>query len=140
MTAQPPAHDTTALQHQLNSFQTWYNTQRPYRALNRRTPAEAYAQTPKARPAPHSRSGGCTIRTDRVDQDGEGLPSPRRQDAPFRHRSRPQRTTRPPPHRPRRRPRRRPQHRHHPRRAHHRPHPRLPGKKKDPGKNRGPTS
>ncbi|WP_114856626.1 IS481 family transposase [Brachybacterium sp. YJGR34] len=71
LTAQPPAPDIEALQEQLNTFQTWYNTQRPHRALNRHTPAEAYEALPKAHPAPHSRPGGYTIRTDRVDQDGK---------------------------------------------------------------------
>uniref|UniRef100_UPI0018664403 integrase core domain-containing protein n=1 Tax=Brachybacterium sp. FME24 TaxID=2742605 RepID=UPI0018664403 len=71
LTAQPPARDIPTLQEQLDGFQAWYNTQRPHRALNRHTPAEAYTATPKARPAANSRPGGFTLRTDRVDQHGK---------------------------------------------------------------------
>ncbi len=54
LSAQPPAPDIPALQSQLHTFHTWYNTARPHRALNRQTPTEAYAATPKAAPTPHS--------------------------------------------------------------------------------------
>jgi len=69
--AQPPATSCTALQHQLDIFVNWYNTQRPHRALNRRTPEEAYTALPKARPLPGAVPGRHNIRTDKVDQDGK---------------------------------------------------------------------
>jgi len=71
LAAQPTATDLPVLEDQLDTFQTWYNTQRPHRALNRHTPAETYLATPKARPASRSRPGGYTIRTDHVDQHGK---------------------------------------------------------------------
>jgi transposase InsO family protein len=71
LTAQPPATIVHDLQTQLDTFRTWYNIERPHRALKRRTPEEAYTSTPKAAPAPHSHPAGTTIRTDRVDDAGK---------------------------------------------------------------------
>lgn len=71
LSARPLQPHTAALQDQLDTFRTWYNTKRPHRALRRRTPAETYEGTPKARPAPRSHPVGSTIRTDRVDGDGK---------------------------------------------------------------------
>ena len=70
LTAQPPAPDLAELQAQLNRFRRYYNTTRPHRALNRQTPAQAYAARPKAVPsgpaiAPHYR-----VRTDKIDSGG----------------------------------------------------------------------
>jgi transposase InsO family protein len=71
LTACPPATSTTELQRQLDQFREHYNEHRPHRALNRRTPGDAYRQTPKAtpagaRPQPHYR-----LRYDRLDNHGK---------------------------------------------------------------------
>lgn len=50
ISAQPPAETITQLQHQLDEFAGYYNTQRPHRALGRRTPETAYTTGPKATP------------------------------------------------------------------------------------------
>jgi len=47
---QPPAPTTAQLQAQLDTFRRYYNQVRPHRALDRRTPAQAYAARPKAVP------------------------------------------------------------------------------------------
>src|SRR5277367_3292366 len=49
--ARPPAGSITQLQRQLHEFRAHYNEKRPHRALDRRTPANAYRATPKALPA-----------------------------------------------------------------------------------------
>jgi hypothetical protein len=61
------------LQAQLDRFQRIYNTLRPHRALNRTTPAAAYAATPKARPATTSAedSSHYRLRYDRTDNHGK---------------------------------------------------------------------
>ena len=48
-----------------------YNTQRPHRAIGRRTPDEAYYATPKAEPVAELDSQVWRIRYDRVDRDGK---------------------------------------------------------------------
>jgi hypothetical protein len=55
LTRQPTAKTVAALQAQLDQFTSYYNHQRPHRALGRRPPAAAYAARPKATP---SRPGG----------------------------------------------------------------------------------
>ena len=70
LAAQPPATSIEQLQHQLDRFRRYYNQVRPHRALDRRTPAEAYAARPKAQPTgpripPHYR-----VRRDRSDKLG----------------------------------------------------------------------
>jgi len=70
LAAQPPAATIAELQHQLDRFRRYYNTVRPHRALQRRTPAEAYTARPKAAPTgpvidPHYR-----VRTDTIDGSG----------------------------------------------------------------------
>jgi transposase InsO family protein len=44
----PPAADLIELQAQLDTFVAYYNYDRPHRALDRRTPVEAWAATPPA--------------------------------------------------------------------------------------------
>lgn len=44
----PLAADLAELQEQLDAFVAYYNLERPHRALDRRTPAEAWAATPPA--------------------------------------------------------------------------------------------
>jgi len=73
LAAQPAAATMADLQAQLDRFQRIYNTLRPHRALNRATPAAAYAATPKARPATASAedSGHYRLRYDRTDRHGK---------------------------------------------------------------------
>jgi transposase InsO family protein len=69
---QPAAETVTELQAQLDTFADYYNTRRPHRALNRKTPAVAFAARPKAAPsqtgptiADHYR-----VRHDTIDTNG----------------------------------------------------------------------
>ena len=72
LAAQRRAGTLGQLQTQLDTFSTYYNTQRPHRALSRHTPAEAYTARPKAVPtgipfdAAHYR-----VRHDTVDANGK---------------------------------------------------------------------
>lgn len=70
---QPPAATIPALQRQLDTFRGYYNTQRPHRALARRTPAEAYTARPKATATgqPLYDPTHWRIRHDTVDTDGK---------------------------------------------------------------------
>jgi transposase InsO family protein len=70
---QDPAATTGGLQAQLDSFASYYNHQRPHRAIGRRTPAQAWNARPRAMP---SRQGILVsehfrVRRDRVDADGK---------------------------------------------------------------------
>jgi transposase InsO family protein len=71
LTRQQPAGTLTELQTQLDAFVHYYNNIRPHRALNGRTPLQAYSTRIKARPATgappitHFR-----VREDKVDQGG----------------------------------------------------------------------
>jgi transposase InsO family protein len=70
LAAQPPAKTIAGQQRQLTRFRRYYNEIRPHRALDRRTPWEAYTGRPKATATgpyidPHSR-----LRHDRVDKAG----------------------------------------------------------------------
>lgn len=69
---QVAAETVTELQAQLDTFTDYYNTRRPHRALNRKTPAVAFAARPKAAPsqtgptiADHYR-----VRHDTIDTNG----------------------------------------------------------------------
>jgi transposase InsO family protein len=66
--AQPPAESIEHLQAQLNGFRNYYNTIRPHRSLDRRTPAETYTARSKATPA--GTDGHWRIREDRIDESG----------------------------------------------------------------------
>jgi len=66
---QPPAATLAALQQQLDAFTTAYNQHRPHRALNRQTPAAAYAARPKAAP-PGPAPDQATVRVMRVAPNG----------------------------------------------------------------------
>lgn len=69
--ARPPARNITDLQAQLDQFRRHYNEQRPHRALNRRTPGDAYRATPKAAPASNGHQPGhYRLRYDRLDSKG----------------------------------------------------------------------
>jgi transposase InsO family protein len=68
---QPPARSVAVLQLQLDRFRTYYNQQRPHRALAGSTPLRTFHARIKAGP---SQSGSTThyrIRRDRVDADGK---------------------------------------------------------------------
>ncbi|HRN28486.1 MAG TPA: IS481 family transposase [Terrimesophilobacter sp.] len=66
---QPPAVALADLQTQLDTFQDYYNQQRPHRSLDRRTPAQAYAARSKVGPA-GTVGGHWRIREDRIDDSG----------------------------------------------------------------------
>jgi transposase InsO family protein len=67
---QPPAQSLAHLQLQLDSFRTYYNQQRPHRALDQRTPLQAFHARIKARPAAPAPETHFRVRTDRVDASG----------------------------------------------------------------------
>ena len=67
---QPAARTLAELQAQLDTFRTAYDEERPHRAIGRRTPAEAYRATPKARPAGPRAQGHLRLRYDTVDKAG----------------------------------------------------------------------
>jgi transposase InsO family protein len=70
--ARPPASSTTQLQRQLDQFREHYNEQRPHRALQRKTPGDAYRATPKATPATNGHpQRHYRIRYDRLDPKGK---------------------------------------------------------------------
>jgi transposase InsO family protein len=68
---QPPATSLTELQTQLDRFQHLYNTQRPHRALDGRTPTAAYHATPKATPTGTTGSEPFRLRLDHIDTGGK---------------------------------------------------------------------
>lgn len=70
LAARPAPNTIAQLQAMLEIFGTWYNTDRPHRALNRRTPAQAYTALPKATPNTTHETEYRT-RTDRVDTNGK---------------------------------------------------------------------
>jgi transposase InsO family protein len=70
LTAQLPPATVPALQRQLDHFVAYYNTIRPHRAVNRRTPAQAYQARTKAVPAKPSIAGHYRVRRDKVDTGG----------------------------------------------------------------------
>jgi transposase InsO family protein len=72
LTTQPPARTTTELQHQLDTFRTYYNTERPHRALDRHTPRHAYHHRPKAAATGTPLiDGHYRVRHDKIDYDGK---------------------------------------------------------------------
>jgi transposase InsO family protein len=71
LAARPVARTIAELQRQLEEFREHYNERRPHRALNRRTPGEAYRATPKAAPASNGHAPGhYRLRYDRLDTKG----------------------------------------------------------------------
>jgi transposase InsO family protein len=67
---QPRVSTIAELQGQLDRFRAYYNEVRPHRALDRRTPAEAYAGRPKATPRGPQIPVHCRVRRDRIDRGG----------------------------------------------------------------------
>ena len=72
LAARPAARTVAELQRQLDEFREHYNERRPHRALNRRTPGQAYRATPKAAPASNGHQPGhYRLRYDRLDTKGK---------------------------------------------------------------------
>ena len=71
LAARPTARSPTELQQQLDAFREHYNEQRPHRALDRRTPGQAYRAIPKATPADGRARAHYRIRYDRLDTKGK---------------------------------------------------------------------
>ena len=66
-----PAETIEQLQASLNEFRDYYNSQRPHRALARRTPEFAYQLIPKAAPTAPDDPGLWRVRYDTIDNDGK---------------------------------------------------------------------
>lgn len=68
----PPAKTLAELQTQLDAFVHYYNNIRPHRALDGRTPLQAYNNRIKARPASQPTAGThFRVRHDKVDTNGK---------------------------------------------------------------------
>jgi len=68
---QDPAATKKQLQGQLDRFVAYYNTVRPHRSVDRRTPLEAFEARGKAYPrGPKVDCGGYRVRRDKVDKSG----------------------------------------------------------------------
>ena len=70
LAAQAPPVTLRALQAQVNRFTAYYNTVRPHRALNRRTPLQAYRARPKATPHGPVIPDHYRVRRDVIDASG----------------------------------------------------------------------
>jgi transposase InsO family protein len=70
LTQQAPAESIAHLQLQLDAFNTIYNQQRPHRALDGRTPLQAFNARLKASPSPAQTQVDYRIRRDRLDAGG----------------------------------------------------------------------
>jgi transposase InsO family protein len=70
LAAQPPAKTIAGLHRQLTRFRHYYNDVRPHRALDRRTPWEAYTARPKATATGPYIDPHCRVRHDKVDKAG----------------------------------------------------------------------
>jgi transposase InsO family protein len=67
---QAAAHSLADLQAQLDVFRQYYNQSRPHRALEGRTPAQAFAARIKAGPTAELASIQYRVRHDRIDKTG----------------------------------------------------------------------
>ena len=67
---QPPPKSLAHLQLQLDTFRAYYNQQRPHRALDKRTPLQAFNARIKARPASPPPDTHFRVRHDRIDASG----------------------------------------------------------------------
>jgi transposase InsO family protein len=70
LAARPRPGCVVELQRQLDAFQAHYNEKRPHRALQRRTPGDAYRAIPKAVPAGSTAQDHYRLRYDRLDPKG----------------------------------------------------------------------
>lgn len=73
LSKQPLAATVDDLQAQIDRFTRYYNEVRPHRALNRKTPKQAFDARDKARPVglPLQPGTGIRVRQDRVDKEGK---------------------------------------------------------------------
>ena len=71
LSQQKPARTIEQLQVQLDEFRNVYNTKRPHRALEMKTPQRAYEATIKATPKQAKEKEHYRVRNDRVDQFGK---------------------------------------------------------------------
>jgi len=71
LSEQGVAKDLKELQKQLDEFRTIYNTQRPHKALEMRTPQSCYEATVKATPKAAKEKEHYRVRHDSVDQFGK---------------------------------------------------------------------
>jgi transposase InsO family protein len=77
LAAHPKPATITELQTLLDTFTGLYNTQRPHRGIQRRTPADVYTATPKAAPNPFSILDTTTVHHNTVDHNGRiEIPGP----------------------------------------------------------------
>lgn len=69
---QKPARNLAELQRKLDRFRSYYNSERPHRAVGRRTPQEAFEARPKDSPSTTGFvvPGHFRVRQDRVDKGG----------------------------------------------------------------------
>ena len=67
LAAHDPCDSVDQLQTRLDAFVAIYNTQRPHRALDRRTPAEAWHARPRATPTGGIAQPHCRVRRDIVN-------------------------------------------------------------------------
>ncbi len=70
LAAQPPATTLAELQRQLDRFRRYYNTVRPHRSLQRRTPDQAYSARPKAVASGPVIAKHYRVRADKIDKGG----------------------------------------------------------------------
>jgi transposase InsO family protein len=70
LVALPPARSITELQSQLDESTTYYNTIRPHRAVNRKTPLHAFDARPEAFPTGYQIPPHYRVRHDRIDAAG----------------------------------------------------------------------
>ena len=70
LAAQPAPATLADLQRQLDRFRRYYNTVRPHRAIERRTPEHAYTARPKAKPTKPSIPVHYRVRRDKIDTSG----------------------------------------------------------------------
>lgn len=71
LSQQRPAKNLNELQRQLDEFKSVYNTQRPHRALEMKTPQRAYESTIKATPKVAKEKEHYRVRHDSVDKFGK---------------------------------------------------------------------
>ena len=71
LSGQPRAETLQDLNAQLEKFRHIYNHERPHRALDRQTPAQAYNATVKAVPMTARQGGHWRVRVDRIDATGK---------------------------------------------------------------------
>lgn len=71
LAAHEPAASLEELTERLQTFGLVYNTERPHRAIGRRTPAQAYTGLPKATPTVEVIDTLWRVRYDRVDSNGK---------------------------------------------------------------------